>query len=67
MPDEEKFMVKYINGILKRMFDCYIARTSRSERFLWELVFCSPWKHRGEITPIPKKKVHSLETIANPF
>nr|WNL50115.1 origin of replication binding protein [Marseillevirus sp.] len=67
MPDEEKFMVKYINGILKRMFDCYIARTSRKTSFFWELVFCSPWKHGDEITPIPKKKVHSLEVIANPF
>ena len=67
MPEEEKYMVKYINGILKRMFDCYIVRTSKSKHFSWQLVFCSPWKHGNEMTPVPKKKVHSLEMMANPF
>lgn len=67
MPDEEKFMVKYINGILKRMFDCYIARTSRGERFLWELIFSSPWKHKDDVTPVPKKKTCRLGILAQPF
>jgi hypothetical protein len=67
MPKEEKFMVKYINGILKRMFDCYIARTSRKTSFFWELAFCSPWKHGNEVTPVQKKEIWDSGITAQPF
>nr|WRK65046.1 hypothetical protein MarFTME_001 [Marseillevirus futianmevirus] len=34
---------------------CYITKTSQGKLFVLHLAFCSPWKHKDEITPIPKK------------
>lgn len=56
MPEEEEHTVRWINGILRKMFDCHISRTSRSDNFNWELLFSSPWKHKGEMTQVSKKK-----------
>nr|WQM87082.1 hypothetical protein [Marseillevirus cajuinensis] len=56
VPEAEEHTVRWVNNILRKMFDCYISRTSRNKAFEWELIFCSPWKHKGETTPVPKKK-----------
>ncbi|AVR52854.1 origin of replication binding protein [Marseillevirus Shanghai 1] len=56
VPEEKEHIVRYVNGILRKMFDCYISRTSRNQNFGWELMFCSPWSHNKVITPTPQKK-----------
>ncbi|AEA06893.1 conserved hypothetical protein [Lausannevirus] len=67
MPDDEQYMVRWINDILRRMFDCYIAKTSRGKSFSWELMFLSPWKHNGETTPLSKKRIKTPEVYPSPF
>ncbi|ADB03920.1 hypothetical protein MAR_ORF139 [Marseillevirus marseillevirus] len=56
VPEEKEHIVRYVNGILRKMFDCYISRTSKSKIFNWELTFCSPWIHKDEVTALPQKK-----------
>ncbi|ALH06735.1 putative helicase [Port-miou virus] len=67
MPDDEQYMVRWINDILRRMFDCYIAKTSRGKSFSWELMFLSPWRHNGETTSLPKKRIKNSEVCPSPF
>ncbi|AQM73416.1 replication [Noumeavirus] len=61
LPDEEEHTVRWINNILRKMFDCYIARTSRrKDSTKWELAFSSVWKHGETTTHTPKRKTHTL-------
>lgn len=67
LPEDEQYTMRWVNDILRRMFDCYIARTSRSKEYKWELLFTSLWKHNGETTSVPKKTIKVLEVYPNPF
>nr|WRK65556.1 origin of replication binding protein [Marseillevirus futianmevirus] len=67
MPEDERYTTRWINDILRKMFDCYITKTSRNKYFSWELVFTSPWKHNGETVPLSKKRMEVPEFYPSPF
>ncbi|ALH06860.1 putative replication origin-binding protein [Port-miou virus] len=53
---EENLFMRWANGVLKKMFGCYIGRTSRRKNAKWHLLFSAPWNHNGK-TPETKAKV----------
>ncbi|ALX27656.1 hypothetical protein GMAR_ORF282 [Golden Marseillevirus] len=56
LPEDEAQTMRWINGVLRKIFDCYISKTSRNKTYYsWELIFCSPWKHGNEITATKEK------------
>nr|WRK65364.1 putative origin of replication binding protein [Marseillevirus futianmevirus] len=50
----------WLNSIFRKMFGFGVERTSRSQRFGWEVVFTSPWLHKGAIPKHKKKFVDGM-------
>ncbi|AMQ10679.1 putative helicase [Brazilian marseillevirus] len=53
---EEAYTVRWLNDSLRKLFGCAISRTTKHEKFEWELTFSSPWIYGQEVTPVAKKK-----------
>ncbi|AEA07033.1 conserved hypothetical protein [Lausannevirus] len=43
LPEKEDLLLRWVNGVLRRIFGCSIQKTSKSKCFYWCLLFVSPW------------------------
>ncbi|AHA46121.1 putative replication origin-binding protein [Insectomime virus] len=43
LPDDGGMLLRWVNGVLRKIFGCSLQKTSRSKYFYWYLSFVSPW------------------------
>lgn len=48
LSESEDLLLRWVNGVLRKMFGCSMQKTSRSKCFYWYLSFVSPWLCNGK-------------------
>nr|WRK65081.1 origin of replication binding protein [Marseillevirus futianmevirus] len=62
LPKDKDLFMRWVNGVLKRVFGCSIGRTNRKKSTKWYLLFSAPWNHNGK-TPETKVKISEKTKI----